>query len=58
MNTINAFLPLLRRGQTKRVITMASPLGDYEFTLASGFTGAAPYSISCGTFQVLIEAKY
>lgn len=54
INTVNAFLPLLKKGTMKRVITMSSPLGDYEFTLATGFAGATPYSISFVLFRALI----
>lgn len=44
--TINTFLPLLRAGETKKVITLSSGIGDDEFTKAAGLAVNAPYSIS------------
>ncbi|KAF8606034.1 putative short-chain dehydrogenase [Ceratobasidium sp. AG-I] len=44
--TINTFLPLLRAGKAKKVISLSSGIGDDEFTKAAGFAINAPYSIS------------
>jgi NAD(P)-dependent dehydrogenase (short-subunit alcohol dehydrogenase family) len=55
--TINAFLPLLKRGSTKKVITLGSAVGDVEFTLASKWVGHAPYSISKAAIT-MVNAKY
>jgi len=57
IHTINAFLPLIRRGTTKKVITLSTGLADPEFTLASGFAVAAPYSISKAALNLAV-VKY
>ncbi|KAG8748408.1 hypothetical protein FRC10_005955 [Ceratobasidium sp. 414] len=43
---INAFLPLLRAGKSKKVIALGSGIGDDEFTKKAGFTVNGPYSVS------------
>ena len=55
--TINAFLPLLKRGTTKKVITLSSPAGDPEFVRAAGWLGHAPYAISKAAVN-LVNVKY
>lgn len=45
-HTINAFLPLLRAGKTKRVIVVSSTMGSPQFTLQTAMTFAPAYSIS------------
>ena len=57
IHTINAFLPLLRNGVAKRVITLGSGIGDYNFILATEDPAAAPYCISKAAV-VMVVAKY
>ncbi|KAG5642150.1 hypothetical protein DXG03_003554 [Asterophora parasitica] len=44
--TTNAFLPLLRKGTTKKVATLCSVLGVPDVTLQTEFTGHAAYSVT------------
>ncbi|KZP11088.1 NAD(P)-binding protein [Athelia psychrophila] len=57
VHTINAFLPLLRKGSAKKVITISSGMGDVDFTLRSGIPNSAPYAIS-KTAVNMVVAKY
>jgi len=57
VHTINAFLPLLRSGSTKKVITISTGAADLDFTLASESSTAAPYSISKAALNMVV-AKY
>ncbi|CAE6426094.1 unnamed protein product [Rhizoctonia solani] len=52
--TINYFLPLLRLGKHKKVISLSSGLGDEEFTKACGFSPHVPYSISKHSLNLMI----
>jgi len=44
--TTNAFLPLLRKGTVKKVLTLSSGKGDPAAVLQSGFEGSASYSVT------------
>lgn len=58
--TINAFLPLLKAtaaNATARVITLSSPAGDLDSTLALVYPTAAAYSISKAAVNMVV-AKY
>jgi NAD(P)-dependent dehydrogenase (short-subunit alcohol dehydrogenase family) len=57
VRTINAFLPLLKSGRAKKVITLASALGDLEFTLKTGLPSNAPYSVSKAAVN-MVNVKY
>jgi len=57
VHTINAFLPLLRRGTTKKVITLSSGMGHTELVLKSGLSNQAPYAISKAALNMAV-AKY
>jgi len=57
VHTINAFLPLLRRGTAKKVITISSGMGDAELVLKSGLSNQAPYAISKAALNMVV-AKY
>jgi len=57
IHTINAFLPLVRKSEIRKVISLTSALADLEFTLASGFAASAPYSISKAALNMAM-AKY
>lgn len=45
-HTINAFLPLIRGGKEKKVITISTGFADMDITKNFGFANAGPYSIS------------
>jgi len=55
--TTNAFLPLLKAGKAKRVITISSGLGDPDAILTTGFLDQAPYCISKAAIT-MVNAKY
>jgi len=57
IQTVNAFLPLLKRGKVKKVISLTSAVGDIDFTIKSGFTGITPYSVSKAGVN-MVNAKY
>ncbi|KAJ7625302.1 hypothetical protein DFH06DRAFT_742295 [Mycena polygramma] len=57
VHATNAFLPLLKNGTTKKVITSSSPLADLDVTLAGEFPGQASYSISKAALNMVV-AKY
>lgn len=44
--TISCFLPLLRAGSHKKVISLSSGIGDEEFTTACGYAAQGPYCVS------------
>ncbi|KAF8757732.1 NAD-P-binding protein [Rhizoctonia solani] len=52
--TINSFLPLLRAGNHKKVISLSSGLGDEEFTRLCGFSPHMPYSVSKYSLNLMI----
>ena len=54
---INAFLPLLERGPTKKVATISSFVGDLDFVVNSGHPASASYSASKSAVNI-INAKY
>jgi len=57
VHTINAFMPLLQAGQTKKVITISSGVGDLDFTLSTEFFESVPYSVSKAALNLAI-GKY
>jgi NAD(P)-dependent dehydrogenase (short-subunit alcohol dehydrogenase family) len=57
INTINIFLPLLKKGKTKKVITLSTGLADLDLTINSEFVTSAPYSISKAAVN-MVNAKY
>ncbi|KAI5120303.1 hypothetical protein M0805_005807 [Coniferiporia weirii] len=57
IHTINAFLPLLRAGEVKKVVSLSSGIGDLEGTLAMGYSYSAPYCISKAALNMAV-AKY
>lgn len=57
IHTINAFLPLLRKGSTKKVISISSGVGDPDFTVAAHHSIAVPYSVSKAALNMVV-AKY
>ncbi|KAK7055316.1 NAD(P)-binding protein [Favolaschia claudopus] len=57
IHTINAFLPLLKKGSGKKVLVVSSALGDIESTVSWEFLGAVSYSISKAALNMAV-AKY
>lgn len=46
INTVNTFIPLLRKGKAKKVFTLSTGLADVDLINQIDFVVAAPYSIS------------
>ena len=57
INTINSFIPLLRKGREKKVFTLSTGMADIDLINQIDVAVAAPYSISKGALNVAI-AKY
>ncbi|KAJ8587792.1 NAD(P)-binding protein [Rhizopogon salebrosus TDB-379] len=57
INTVNIFLPLLKKGKSKKVITLSTGLADLDLTINSEFVTSAPYSISKAAVN-MVNAKY
>ena len=57
LHTINIFLPLLRAGQEKKIMTISSGAGDVDLTLAVEFEFNVAYSASKAALNLAI-AKY
>jgi NAD(P)-dependent dehydrogenase (short-subunit alcohol dehydrogenase family) len=57
IQTINFFLPLLKNGKAKTVVTLSSGLGDLDLTMGTEFVVSAPYSISKAAVN-MVNAKY
>ncbi|KAJ7361144.1 hypothetical protein DFH08DRAFT_685244, partial [Mycena albidolilacea] len=57
VHSTNAFLPLLKNGSAKKVLTVSSGLGDLDLTLTWGITSRAGYSIAKAALN-LVVAKY
>ena len=54
---VNAFLPLLEKGPTKKVVTISSAAGDVDFVLKSGQLNSASYAVSKSAVN-MVNAKY
>jgi len=57
VHSTNAFLPLLKNGTTKKVLTLSSGLADLDFTLAAETPAQAGYSIAKAAMNMVV-AKY
>ncbi|KAJ7665112.1 hypothetical protein DFH06DRAFT_1186668 [Mycena polygramma] len=57
IHSINAFLPLLRNGSAKKVLTLSTGLGDLDFTLLAEATSEPGYSISKAATNMVV-AKF
>jgi NAD(P)-dependent dehydrogenase (short-subunit alcohol dehydrogenase family) len=60
VHTINAFLPLIKKGKDKKVVLISSGMADPAL-VNSGVTGSAPYAISKAAANLAIfkyNAKY
>ncbi|OAX42087.1 NAD(P)-binding protein [Rhizopogon vinicolor AM-OR11-026] len=57
IHTINIFLPLLKNGKAKKVVTISSGVGDLDLTIGFEIATFAPYSISKAAVN-MANAKY
>ena len=57
VHTINAFLPLVRKGSVKKVLTLSSGQGDLDFALNVGIANAGPYAVSKAAVN-MVMVKY
>ena len=57
INTVNTFIPLIRKGQEKKVITLGTGMADIDLINDFDVAIGAPYSISKGAVNVAV-AKY
>ncbi|KAJ7648355.1 hypothetical protein DFH06DRAFT_1423981 [Mycena polygramma] len=57
IHTTNVFLPLLRGGTAKKVVTLSTPAADPAFAIATGSSGQIGYSISKAALNMAI-AKF
>lgn len=53
----NIFLPLIKNGQTKKVVTISSGMSDEKLTVEFELFEAAPYSISKSAMN-MVTAKF
>ncbi|KAG8930971.1 hypothetical protein FRC00_000930 [Tulasnella sp. 408] len=53
----NSFLPLLRAGQTKKVITLSTGMADPDFSYLANQSQAGPYTISKAATN-MVNSKY
>lgn len=56
-NTISAFLPLIKQGKTRKVITLSSGMADLDLVHRFAIGISAPYTISKAAVNMLV-AKY
>ncbi|KZT27667.1 NAD(P)-binding protein, partial [Neolentinus lepideus HHB14362 ss-1] len=57
VHSVNAFLPLLKKGSVKKVITLSTGTADLDFTLKVNFPLTTAYSISKAAVNMVV-AKY
>ena len=57
MKIVHAFLPLIRNGKAKKLITISSGMADIDLINATEVAFASPYAISKGAMNVAM-AKY
>ena len=57
LNSIQAFLPLIRNGNLKKVVNISTGMADLDLINTSGIEVAGPYSASKAAANVVI-AKY
>ncbi|KAL5498343.1 hypothetical protein ACEPAH_2485 [Sanghuangporus vaninii] len=57
MHVINAFIPLLRAGKTKKVLAVTSSLGSPSFALLTNHSACPAYSISKAALDMVV-AKF
>ena len=57
LETVYAFLPLIRHGNLKKVIAISSGMGDIDFVNETALAVAAPYTVSKAALSLLV-AKF
>jgi NAD(P)-dependent dehydrogenase (short-subunit alcohol dehydrogenase family) len=57
VNTVTAFLPLLRKSSIKKVITLSTGMADQDFILDFSIPTGTPYAASKAALNMLV-AKY
>jgi NAD(P)-dependent dehydrogenase (short-subunit alcohol dehydrogenase family) len=57
VHSTNAFLPLLRSGTIKKVLTLSTPLSETHVTLLGEIVGEPSYAISKAAVNMVV-AKY
>lgn len=57
IKTVQAFVPLLRQGNAKKVLSISTGMADLELINSTEVEFAAPYAISKGALNVAV-AKY
>ncbi|KAK3656521.1 hypothetical protein LTR56_002868 [Elasticomyces elasticus] len=57
VHTINCFLPLIRKGEQKKIITLSTGMADLDLVNQFSIPIAAPYSISKAAVNMMV-AKY
>ncbi|KAI0328959.1 short-chain dehydrogenases/reductase [Cubamyces sp. BRFM 1775] len=57
VHTTNAFLPLLRKGTAKKVVSLSTPISLPEVTLVTGFAAHSPYCVSKAALNQVVT-KY
>lgn len=55
--TTNAFLPLIERGEEKKIVHISSVMADNDFISQTGIEHSLPYSVGKASMNVL-AAKY
>lgn len=55
--TTNAFLPLLKKGSLKKVLTLSSGMGDPEMNLKAGISNQVAYCVSKAALE-MVNVKY
>lgn len=53
-NAINAFLPLLRAGTSKKIVAISTGAGDLEFARLTGMSRNSPYPISKAALNMAV----
>lgn len=57
IHSTNSFLPLLRKGNTKKVVTISSGGGDRDFVMQMGFGRMVAYGASKAAVNMIV-AKF
>jgi NAD(P)-dependent dehydrogenase (short-subunit alcohol dehydrogenase family) len=61
IHLFNLALPLIRKGQAKKIIAISSGMADPEFITNFSITDGAPYTISKGALNIAVakfDAQY
>lgn len=52
---INAFLPLIRAGEAKKIVVISTGMADTELVLRANVAGAVPYSVSKAAVNLIVS---